>query len=203
MIPFRSLVVAGFCVAAAAPLVALQGAPRKQPQQAFPEASARMASRILYFGGTSSGGEVMVDYAAPDWKEEYDKQVDSMLGVRWRLGKNFWTHLDTNMDLAAGEVDIPAGLYYLVLERKKEDKSFVLWLLDPVEVRDAKLDAFQAPQSKGGIAVPLEYKLVDAKADKLAIDVTLDGQHKDGANLVIHFGKHQLTTKLTMHPQRD
>ena len=203
MIPFARLVVAGVCLAAAAPIVALQAAPKKQAQQPFPELSPRSSSRIFYWGGNSSGGEVLVDYAQPVWKEEYDKQVDAMLGVRWRLGSNFWTRLDTNMDLAAGETDIPTGDYYLVLERKKEDKSFVLWLLDPVEVRDAKLDAFQAPQTTGGIAVPMDYKRVDVKAEKLMIRLDLDAKRKDGANFVVHFGNHELTAKLQMHPKRD
>lgn len=202
MVPFRSLAVAGLCLAVAAPLEALQGTPKKQAQVPYPETSARMSSRIFYWGGSSSGGNVAVNFSQPVWKEEYDKQVDSMLGVRWRLGMNFWTQLDTNIDLAAGEVDIPAGYYYLALERRKEDKSFVLWLLDPVEVRDAKLDAFQVNEFKGGVAVPMEHKKLEAKAEKLQLRLDLDNQRKDGGNLVIHFGNHELKASLTMHPRR-
>jgi hypothetical protein len=203
MFPSRLLAA----IVLAAPLVAIaQQAPKKAPQQPFQETSARGCSRIFYWGGDGnghSGGQLVVDYGQPIWKEEYDKSVESMLGVRWRLGQNSWTRLDVNMDVNAGDVDVPAGLYYLVLERKQEDKSFVLWLLDPIEIRDAKIDAFEAAKTKGGIAVPLEYKAAELKADKLQIALTLDSQRKDGTNLVIHFGKHQLSAKLTLHPTRD
>jgi len=195
----RILAAAAF----AGPLAAaLPKASQSAPQQAFPETSPRGSSRIFYWGGNRSGGQVIVDYGQPAWKEEYDQSVDAQLGVRWRLGNNFWTRLDTNMDVTAGEVDIPAGLYYLVLERRKEDRNFVLWLLDPVEIRDARLDAFQAPQTKGGIALPLEYKAVELKAEKLQIALAPDAQRKDGATLTVHFGKHRLATKLTLHPTR-
>jgi hypothetical protein len=105
--------------------------------------------------------------------------------------------------MGAGDVAIPAGDYYLVLERKKEDQSFVLWLLDPVEVRDARLDAFQAAKTTGGIAVPMEHKAGGTKADKLLITLATDAQRTDGANLIVNFGTHQLTAKLTLHPVRD
>jgi hypothetical protein len=176
-----------------------QGAP-KGAMRPVAESSARASSRILYFGGNSIGGEVIVDYAQPDWKDDYDAQIDSMLGVRWRLGKNFWTRLDSNMDLNSNGVEIPAGGYYLVLERRKEDQAFVLYALDPVEVRDAKLDAFSAKDTKGGIAIPMEHKAIETKADKLQIRLDVDASRKNGGNLVITFGKHQLTAKLTMSP---
>jgi hypothetical protein len=188
----------------AAPLVAaVQQIPKSQPQQAFPESSQRGSTRIFYWGGDRSGGQVMVDFGQPAWKEEYDAKLDELLGVRWRLGQNFWTRLESNMDLTAGDADVPAGLYYLVLERRKEDKSFVLWLLDPVEIRDAKLDAFQAEKTSGGIGVPMAHESGDVRADRLVITLAPDARRKDGATLQIHFGKHRLTAGLTLHPTRD
>ena len=171
-------------------------------QQPFPEISARGNSRIFYWGGATSGGQVRVEFGTPDWQDAYDQQIDKQLGVRWRLGKNFWTQLDTNMDLKAGDVDIAAGLYSLVLERRKDDKQFVLWLLDPVEIRDARLDAFHAPKTEGGIAVPLEHRTAALRSDKLQLRLDLDKTRKEGANLVIHFGPHELVAKLTMQPTR-
>ena len=199
-----SVLAAVLAVVVGAPiLAAFQGAPRKALQQAFPETSQRGCSRIFYWGGDRSGGQVRVEFGQPAWKPEYDQAIDKMLGQRWRLGQNFWTSLDSNMDLNAGDVDLPAGLYYLALERRKDDKEFVLWLLDPVEIRDAKLDAFQAGKSTGGIAVPLEHKNVDLEAAKLQISLVTEPQAKDGAKVVIHFGKHQLSASFTMHPTRE
>ena len=187
------------------PLAPQQNVP-KQAQLPYPETSERGNARIFYWGGDHSGGEMMIDYGRPAWKPEYAAQLDQMLGVRWRLGQNFWTHLDTNMDLAGvgldgeGDIDVPAGLYYVALERKKEDKNFVLWLLDPTEIREQKLDAFQAPQTKGGIALPMTYTEVAKSADRLELRLDVDPKRKDVATLVVHFGTHQLTAALTMHP---
>ena len=199
-----SPILAAFTAAALA--FALQQQPKKpapQPQRAFPETSSRGSSRICYWGGDHSGGQVTVDYGQPPWKEDYDKKADELLGVRWRLGQNFWTNLDTNMEMSAGDVDVAPGHYYLVLERKKDDKSFVLWLLDPVEIRDARLDAFEAQKTVGGIALPMEHKADAPRADKLQITLAPDAARKDGANLLVNFGTHQLTAKLTLHPTRD
>ena len=55
----------------------------------------------------------------------------------------------------------------------------------------------------GGIAVPLEHKKVDVEAPKLQISLVTEPQSKDGAKLLIHFGKHQLSAPFTMHPTRE
>jgi hypothetical protein len=179
-----------------------QGVP-KPAQRAFPESSQRGSARIFYWGGDRSGGQVQIDYGQPAWKESYDEAVEKQIGVRWRLGQDFWTRLDSNMDLSAGDVDIPAGPYYLALERQAGDRRFVLWLLDPVEIRDQKLDAFQVAQTTGGVAVPMTWKKAGTPAAKLSIRLEVDATRKDGANLVIHFGGHELSAQLTMNPDRS
>jgi hypothetical protein len=189
---------------AALPLVAwgaAQGTSRA-PQRPFPELSARGSTRILFWGGDRSGGQAQIHFGQPQWNDGYDARLESLSGKRWRLGQNLWTTLDTNLDLEFGEVLVPAGSWYLALERDQAG-DYVLFVLDPVEIRDAHLDAFQVDQTKGGIAIAMEHRDVDVKADKLQIRLDLDGTRKDGAKLVIHFGKHELSALLTMTPVRD
>ncbi len=186
------------------PLVAWsaqQGVPRAA-QRAFPETSARGGTRIFYWGGNHSGGQAQIHFGQPQWNDAYDAKLDTLSGKRWRLGQNFWTTLDTNLDLAFGEVEVLAGCWYLALERNP-DGGYVLWVLDPVEVRDAHLDAYQVDQTKGGLAIAMEHKDVAVKADKLQIRLDVDGTRKDGAKLLIHYGKHELSAPLTMTPKRD
>jgi hypothetical protein len=172
---------------------------RNAPQVPYPEVSQRGNTRLYFWGGDHSAGELSIDYGKPVWKEAYDAAVEKQLSTRWRLGQNFWTSLDTNMELSAGSTEIAAGQYYLVVERKG-DGRFVLILLDPVDVRDHRFDAFQAPQTTGGIELPLDYRTVDVAADHLALRLELDGKVERGARLVIQFGKHELTSHLRMKP---
>lgn len=177
-----------------------QAAPKPDaPQIAFPESSTRGSSRILYWNGHHSGGEVALDYGKPVWKDDYDAVVAKSEAARWRLGQNFWTNLDTNIDLEFGKTVIAPGQWYLVLDRKA-DGRFVLVFLDPVEVRDQHIDAYTVALTKGGTEVPLDYKKVDARADHLTMRIDLDGTVKNGGRIVIQFGKHELTAPFMMKP---
>ncbi len=139
-------------IVAAIPLVAwsAQQVAPKAPQRAFPELSSRGSTRIFYWGGNHSAGQVEIHYGQPPWKAEYEAKIPTLSGQRWRLGQNFWTTLDSNIDLQIGGVELLAGCWYLALERNS-DGSFVLWALDPVEIRDAHLDAFEVAQTSGGL----------------------------------------------------
>lgn len=170
-------------------------------QRAFPETSTRGNARIFYWGGDRSAGQLTIDYGQPAWKDAYDAQIEAQRGVRWRLGQNFWTNLDSNIDFKAGDVEVLAGHYYLVLERTV-DGAFLLWLLDPVEIRDAHLDSFHAARTTGGLALPLAHREVATKSGELTMRLDVDAQKKDGAKLVIQFGRHELSADLTLVPDR-
>ncbi|MSP15196.1 MAG: hypothetical protein EXR73_01060 [Myxococcales bacterium] len=191
-------------IVAAIPLVAwsAQQVAPKVTQRPFAELSTRGSTRIFYWGGNSSGGQLEIHYGQPPWKAEYDAAIPTLSGQRWRLGQNFWTTLDTNIDLELADVEILAGCYYLALERNA-DGSFVLWVLDPVEIRDAHLDAFLVKQTTGGIAIPLAYKSSPVLADKLQIRLDVEPNVKDRGKFVLHFGSHELSASLTMAPARD
>src|SRR5262245_17422083 len=110
-------------------------------QQAYISTTSRGSTRLAYFGQKSTAGQLVIDYGQPVWKEEYQKALDSkkFVNQRWRLGQDFWTNLDCNIDFKLNNATIKAGYYYLTLELKK-DGSYVLGFHDPVAVRKSKVD---------------------------------------------------------------
>lgn len=160
--------------------------------QVFAPSTERHGQRLFFWSGNSSPGQVVIDYGAPTWKDSYSSQIENMAGRRWRLGSNFWTVLDTNVDLEVAGVKVPAGAYYLTAEIT-DDGKYLLAFNDPAEIRKKKLDAFQAQKTEGGIVVGLEHSETDEVADKLEITLVPDEQHTTKADLVIHFGPHRFT----------
>lgn len=182
---------------------AVQGAPG---QAAYPEASQRGNARVFYWGpkdnkpNGGSIGQFAIDYGTPPWKDSYDGALDSQRDVRWRFGQNFWTNLDTNIDLTIAGVSIPAGYYYLGLEYTSKDE-WILWALDPDEVRKEKLDAFEIAQTKGGIKIPLSYSEADDSASKLKITLMKSALARNSVEMRIQFGGHMLKAPIKMLPE--
>lgn len=177
--------------------------PRPTRQTPYPETSPRGSTRIFYWFGPGSAGQVEIDHGLPVWQAVYSKMLAPQKTTRWRFGQNFWTRLDTNMDLTIGGVRLPAGYYYLVLESHTEH-GLRLIALDPAEMRAQHLDAYEAPKTKGGIALPLAQ---DAAPFARRLQMTLDvveeeGERTDRATLEIRFGPHRLTAPVEMHPAR-
>jgi quercetin dioxygenase-like cupin family protein len=177
-------------------------------QEPFPETSPRGSTRIFYWHGPGSAGQVEIDHGLPNWNPAYEsflagKAVGAGPPVkRWRFGQNFWTRLDSNIDLEIGGVALRAGDYYLVLEHDPQH-GLRLVALDPEEIRGKRLDAFQAPRTQGGIVMPLRHESDLPVADRLAIRLALDAARSDEAELEIRFGPHRLTAPVTMHPARS
>jgi tetratricopeptide (TPR) repeat protein len=167
--------------------------------QAFtPAPTERRSARLAFFSQAGSPGQLAIDYGPVVWNDKYDALVgaEKMNGKQWRLGKDFWTNLDSSLALTIGGVDVPAGYYYLTVRQLPENK-FALVMHDANEVKQQHLDPFVADKVTGGIECPLEYAKVDAKADKLAITVSLDkGSKGKAGELKIHFGNHELSAKL-------
>ncbi|MFG0320323.1 MAG: TPR end-of-group domain-containing protein, partial [Planctomycetota bacterium JB042] len=164
----------------------------------FAGTSDRKTSGLFYWDGQGSPGQIELSYGPIAWKGEYDALVGSeqFVGQRWRLGGNFWTTLDTNLDLTLAGVAVPAGLYYVTLEQTEPGK-FVLQLNDPAPIRAKQLGAFLAQQTTGGIVVPLEHSESDEVARTLKIEVlTMKGADPRVGSFTIAFGPHRLEAKL-------
>jgi hypothetical protein len=171
----------------------------KSAYQIFSANAARGSTRLLLWGSGGPLGQVHVDYGAPVWKEEHAGALTSpkFENHRWRLGKDFWTTLDTQLTLQIGGREVAPGAYYLTLERRA-DGRFLLALLDPDEIRRQKLDAYLAHKTTGGIEVEMKLGEADAPAEKLEIELVPDSGSKSKAELQIRFGPHMLSAPVTI-----
>ncbi|MCA8954969.1 MAG: cupin domain-containing protein [Planctomycetes bacterium] len=175
--------------------------PRPTEQTPYPETSQRGNTRIFYWFGPSSAGQVSIDFGQPRWKAQYGAFLTKPSGRRWRFGQNFWTTLDTNMPLRIGGVDVPVGAHYLVLEHTAPD-GLRLVLLSPTEIRKQRLDAYQAPSTRGGLSIPLVLDRAQRTAPRLDLELSIDRAQRDRGTLTVRFGPHRLTAPVEMKPQR-
>jgi mannose-6-phosphate isomerase-like protein (cupin superfamily) len=175
--------------------------PEPTEQTPYPETSARGGARIFYWYGPDSAGQIAIDHGRPRWNPGYGVFLDRPSGKRWRCGENFWTTLDTNIPLELGGVDVPVGLYYVVLQHDQEH-GLQLVLLDPDPVRERRLDAYEAPRTTGGILVPLQRRAAAIPAARLEIELTVDRDRRDRGYLRLRFGPNELHADLALHPAR-
>ncbi len=169
-------------------------------QTPYPETSPRGSTRIFYWYGPKSAGQVEIDYGVPAWQAQYAGMLAQPATTRWRFGQNFWTRIDTNMDLVSGETTLPAGDWYLVLE-VGGGRTPRLIALDPDAMRAKRLDAYQAPQTTGGIEIPLVSADDGTFSPRLRLTLSLVPDAEDEALLEVRFGPHRLTTQLTLAPE--
>lgn len=168
--------------------------------QVFQITTPRESARVAWFTRNGSPGQIAIDYTPVKWQEKYDAMVGSekMMGRKWRLGADFWTSLDTSVDLVMGGTKVPAGYYYLTLEQR-EGGSFILGVHDANKIKKQRLDAFQANQVKGGIEVELKHHEADSVQDTLKMAIlTKSGSQTEG-KFKLHFGGHALTAPVEMH----
>lgn len=177
--------------------------PRPTQQTAYPETSPRGSTRIFYWFGPGSAGQLAIDYGTPVYKPAYKQFMTTPSGRRWRFGQNFWTRLDTNIDLTLGGVKVPAGYWYLMLEHDAK-KGLMLVALDPKKARSGLLDAWHAPKTKAhaGIEIPLAHRETKQGARRLSIELAVDRAKEDTGTLTIRFGPHVLTAPLVMHARK-
>lgn len=180
----------------------MAAAPPPKEQTPFPEASLRGNTRIFYWFGDDSAGQVAIDFGRPRWRPAYARFLEQPSGQRWRLGENFWTTLDTNIRLTLGGVDVPVGQYYCVLVNNP-GAGPQLVLLDPVAVRTKRLDAYEANETAGGLVVPLQKARGERSVEELELELTVDAAAKDQGELAIRFGPHVFTAAIRMHVQRE
>ena len=164
----------------------------------------RGAAFALWYGDGKSDGMVNVDYGRPAWQDGYDAMLESgrLDGQRWRLGKDFWTQLDTNLPLRFGTEEVEAGQYYLTLERS-EDGIYTLQLNDPAPIRAAKLLSAMASRTEGGVQVEMLHDTVEKSADKLTLSMEVQDKASGSVHLIIHWGRHELRAPFSMLPEQD
>lgn len=163
--------------------------------QVFEQVIARKNARAAWFTRKDSPAQIAIDWSPVKWKPEFDTQLQAgkFVGKNWRLGADFWTRLDTSVDMQCGETKVPAGYYYLTLAQKDAD-HFVLTLHDPVAIKKRKLDAYQAEGLRGGLDLALTHGVADDGVDQLEFAVNMEPGSTTAGTMTIRFGSHVLTT---------
>jgi hypothetical protein len=185
--PRTILVGIAFALAPASPAAIAQG------NGPYIQHEPRAMTRVVYFGDAGVSGEYAIEYGKPDWKAEYEKGWDAMTrGKRLRLGKDWWTTLNTFCPLVMEKVEVKPGEYFLALECSDKGE-WSLVALDPEPLRKQKFDAFGSEQTKGGTKIPMKHEEVKESAAELSIQFVADPKDSQKQSLQIRFGKHQLS----------
>ena len=137
-------------------------------------AEERGGTHIVYWDTVAniSVGQLAIEYGRPDWKKEYEDPAtfDSMTkGKVWRMGKNFWTLIDTSLPLRISGKDVAPGYYYLGLRRSADGANWALAFFDPAPLRAARSDAFLINTAKADFEIPVKVEPSRQIAPKLTI----------------------------------
>ena len=165
------------------------------------QSSERGETRVLFWdaGENAPVGEFVIAYGLPKWKAEYTATgaFDKMTqGQVWRLGKNFWTVLDTNLPLRVGGVEVEPGSYYLGVTRSNDGNDWHLCFIDPASAREKRLDASQIGMAEIAFKAPLRFS--ENKTTQETLDLTLEKSESkiNRATLTIAWGTYLLQTPI-------
>ncbi len=194
----RLVFVLLFCVVSAA-----HAQDKKPVVQAFGGATPdeRGSTRVLYWHTEKNVpiGQLAIDFGRPVWKKEYENQAafDGFTkGKVWRLGKDFWTTLDTGLPLKIAGKEVPPGSYYLGLHRSDDGATWSIAFVDPVKARKAMLDAFMMDKATIEFKVPVSVEKAAASADKLTVLLTAGKENIKEVMLRISWGTLQLSVPI-------
>lgn len=153
----------------------------------------RRGTNVIMFSDNSIAF-VAVTWSAPQWKADYDKpgMLDRFKGQNVRLGKNWWTSLDTSVPLEIGGQKLAAGTYFLGLHYTKDGK-FHLVAFDAKKAMQKSLMPWMGDQWQGGTQIPLKLnkdKLAKT-AEKMQMVLKANKDASTGS-FDIHWGKHEL-----------
>jgi hypothetical protein len=132
-------------------------------------------------------------YGQPEWKAEYDAQIDSLKGKTNRLGKDWFTTLITSSELELGGVKIAPGSYIVGVHVDAEGK-FALALMDSTKAMQQKVNPFT--DWKPEITVPVTMGKGNAPESVQKMTMTFEAKPTDEGGkgtLTIAWGKHALS----------
>lgn len=174
-------------------------APATAQVKAFGGSAPRMAATRIFFGEDFSKGDlgmVCIQYGQPQWKAEYDGMLDSLKGKHLRLGKDYWTTLNTSIPLQAGTTAIAAGSYYAGLKCDAEG-AFSLVLMKAEESDKSGWAPWTGEKWKPAYVLPMPRTQAAKTADTMAIDLDVpDEANPARLDLKISWGSHVLTLPL-------
>lgn len=154
------------------------------------EAIAQGGSR-----GTSSislhGKTVSVEYGRPGLN---GRTTDALLGrlqpgELWRLGSNTSTTFKTEVDLAFGDVTVPAGTYSIWMQRQSDNSWKLLF-----DKKHGQWGSPAPPASEAFASAPLTQSAASSPVETLTLTLHKQG---GGGDLVIQWGTLEVTANFT------
>jgi hypothetical protein len=137
-------------------------------------------------------GSFEFSYGSPVWQGAHEKATGSM-----RLGKDGWARLDTSVPLTLGGVKIPAGNWYLGLNKTKD--QFSLMVMEAKALRGKMVPPWMTSSVKAKINAPLEHEKVEESQENLLITAAAGKKDPTKCTFTLRWGKHKLTAALVAH----
>jgi hypothetical protein len=158
------------------------------------ESFERRMSRVTWIG-MSGQQRLAVEYGQPRWRPEYIAMASTKSAAQYPLGAGAWTTLQSSVDLAAGDVRIARGRWYLGLERHADGSWAVT--MTPADAVDASGEYVGAFLADSEVRVPMRFEADAPEVERLAITLTADKKVKREVTLGLAWGPFRLSTKLT------
>lgn len=152
----------------------------------------RRGSSVFLFSDAMTVGAA-ISYSGPVWKDDYNQMLDKLRDKNLRLGKNWWTSLDTSIAMEIGGKRLEAGAYFLGLHCDK-DGNFHLMVFGASEAMKQGLMPFAADDWKGGVMIPLALHKDSLKepAKTMVLAIEVDKQNPSNGTFSMHWGPHGL-----------
>jgi hypothetical protein len=159
------------------------------------------STRILYWDqdAESSAGQLAIYFGRPLWKKDYEdaEKFDALTkGKVWRLGRDAWTTLDTQLPLKVSGRNVAPGSFYLGLHRSMDGSDWNLAFFDPAKIRAARVDAFEIHKAKPDFLVPVRLERTPQVTEKLTLTLSTDPKNMRSATLRIVWGNFLLTAPI-------
>lgn len=174
-------------------LAAALATPAFSQVHAFGGDAPRMAAtRILVSGQNFTPvGMVCVQYGQPTWSAAHQAELDSAKGKQFRLGKDYWTTLNTSCALTIGGVKVAAGSYYLGLKADAEG-AFHLLVISSATADAKKWAPWTDAEWKADFTCPLARTAIETEAAVMKMSLVGKAEAPAEMTFSIQWGKHQL-----------
>jgi hypothetical protein len=178
-------------------------------QQVFggPDPDRRASTVFVSTDKSETLAAASISYSQADWHDDYDGLMEKLKGAYTRLGRNWWTTLDTIGALEIGGTKIDAGSYYLGLA-VGQDGAFRLLVFDSMRAMKSGLlpaaTALYTGEAKADFTAPLTLAKNSLKnvVVQLEIEITADKKDPATGDFSIRWGKHELSAPVRFHLAR-
>ncbi len=159
------------------------------------------STRVLYWNpqANAAAGQFAINYGRPVWRKDYEDaaKFDPMTkGKVWRMGKNFWSMLETDLPLNIGGKEIQPGSYCLGLYRSDDGAEWSLAFIDPAKVRHMHLDAFDILKAPVDFKAPMSVSKSDKPVEKLTITLSHPTDKIQDVTMHLAWGNMHLTAPI-------